>query len=59
MISGQPGQRPDHLRQYELGGVPYEMAREEDEAGGPQDERPGKKRPKPTRRRWFRLFRRH
>lgn len=60
MISGLPGpQRPDLLRQYELGSVPYEMARAEDESGGAHEGRPGKKRRKRSPRRWFRRWRRH
>lgn len=57
MIGGQPGPAPGFLRQYELGTVPSEMARENDEARGPHDHEP--KAGKPMRRWWRRLFRRH
>ena len=58
MIGGQPGPAPGFLRQYELGQVPNEMARENDEARGPHDHESAKDG-EPICRWWWRLFRRH
>jgi hypothetical protein len=56
MIGGRSGPAPGFLRQYELGKVPAEMARENDEGPEPHDDGPRKDG---KRRWWRRLFRRH
>jgi hypothetical protein len=58
---GPTGPVPNLLRQWELGQVPAEASREEDDSRGPhdrRDEQPTKKKREGGRRRWLRFLRR-